>query len=92
LEGTAVDLILLDLNMPRLSGQAVLEILADHARLHHIPIIVLSGNLAALHPTRQVVAMFHKPFDIVELKEAIERIAESRSPVALGGMGRELLV
>jgi CheY-like chemotaxis protein len=90
LEETAVDLILLDLNMPRLSGQAVLDTLTDHARLRSIPVIVLSGNLAALRPTPQVVAIFHKPFDLRELKEAIERITRSRSGVAVGVVDRGL--
>jgi CheY-like chemotaxis protein len=90
-EETDVDLILLDLNTSWLSGQVVLDTLTDHVRLCQIPVIVLSGNLEALRPTPQVVAAFHKPFDIVELKEAIERIATSRNAVAVGA-DRELLV
>jgi CheY-like chemotaxis protein len=92
LEETTVDLILLDLTMPRLSGQAVLDTLTHYARLGRIPIIVLSGNLGALRPTPQVVALFAKPFDILEVGDAIEHIAAARSAVAVGGGGRELLV
>jgi CheY-like chemotaxis protein len=92
LEGTDVDLILLDLNMPRLSGQAVLDTMTDHVRLRSIPVIVLSGNLAALRPTPQVAAMFPKPFDILEVTEAIERIAHSRNAVSVSGVDHEVLV
>jgi CheY-like chemotaxis protein len=92
LAGTAVDLILLDLTLPRLSGQAVLDTLTHHTRLSRIPIIVLSGNLGALRPTPQVVALFAKPFDIREVGEAIERIAAARRAVAVGGGGRAVLV
>lgn len=39
---TAVDLIVLDLNMPDMHGLEVLRFVRDHGRYHDIPIIVLT--------------------------------------------------
>jgi chemosensory pili system protein ChpA (sensor histidine kinase/response regulator) len=77
LEGTSVDLILLDLNLPRLSGQEVLERLTTHPRLSHIPVLVVSANPSGLRATPQVDGVVAKPFDIVELADSIDRALRS---------------
>ena len=41
------DLILLDLNLPRMSGQDVLEIIKNDSALQHIPVLILSSSQAA---------------------------------------------
>jgi CheY-like chemotaxis protein len=87
LEDTAVDLILLDLTLPRLSGQAVLDRLIAHPHLQHIPVIVVSGSLTTLRPTSQVVAVFDKPFDLRALATTIDRIVPA--PPATAGRGRD---
>jgi CheY-like chemotaxis protein len=73
LENTNVDIILLDLDMPRLSGQSVLDRLAANRGLSRIPVIVVSANVNALRPTPQVVAVVSKPFDVETLLESIDR-------------------
>ena len=40
------DLILLDLNMPRMDGREALRILKDHAELRQIPVVVLTTSKA----------------------------------------------
>jgi CheY-like chemotaxis protein len=87
LEDTDVDLILLDLNLPLLSGQAVLDRLTDDPRLGGIPVIVVSGSLTDLHATPQVVAVFDKPFDLREMETTIDRIVPAAVPTA--GWGRD---
>src|SRR5713226_2810727 len=67
---TPVDLILLDLNLPRLDGQAVLDHLAADPSLRRIPVIIVSANLAPLRATPQVIQIMQKPFDINELLTA----------------------
>src|SRR5690348_13664991 len=70
---TPVDLILLDLNLPRLDGQAVLDHLATDPLLSRIPVIIVSANLAPLRTTPQVIRIMQKPFDINELLRAIDQ-------------------
>jgi CheY-like chemotaxis protein len=72
LEEAAVDLILLDLNLPRLGGPELLERLTAHPRWSQIPVLVVSANLAGFHPAPQVVGVVAKPFNIAELAEAID--------------------
>jgi putative two-component system response regulator len=45
LGGNSVDLILLDCNMPRMSGFDVLQILQRDEVLRHIPVIILTGSV-----------------------------------------------
>jgi CheY-like chemotaxis protein len=90
LEQTDVDLILLDLNTPQLSGQEVLDHLSEHPRLRHIPVVVLSGNMTTLCSTPQVVGLLDKPFDVQALAAAIERILPL-SPDALPQRNQALL-
>jgi CheY-like chemotaxis protein len=72
LADATVDLILLDLNLPRLSGPELLERLAAQPRLSRIPVLVVSANLVSFRSTRQVVGVVAKPFDITEFAEAID--------------------
>lgn len=43
-EGELPDLIVIDLNLPRLNGRQVLEILKQSERLRHIPVVVLTTS------------------------------------------------
>jgi CheY-like chemotaxis protein len=88
LEGTAVDLILLDLSMPGLSGQDVLDRLSDDPRLGGIPVIVVSGSLDELRATSQVMQVFAKPFSVGELETAIDQIVSSPTAATRPQWGR----
>lgn len=66
------DLIILDLWLPRMRGEEVLNCLAADPNLCGIPVIVVSAYTDTLWRTPQVVAVFRKPFDITRLQEEME--------------------
>ncbi|NCO93147.1 MAG: two-component system response regulator [Armatimonadetes bacterium CG_4_10_14_3_um_filter_66_18] len=82
------DLILLDLNMPKLDGWGFLSKLHEDENHKDIPIVVLttrSGFLdkrvqASLH---RVAAYLTKPFTLKELRETVQRLLPN--PEAAGG-------
>lgn len=45
---TLPDLVLLDLNMPRMDGREALRAVRDHPRLKHLPVIILTTSKAEL--------------------------------------------
>jgi CheY-like chemotaxis protein len=73
LESARVDLVLLDLNLPRLDGQAVLDHMAADPDLSKIPVVILSANPERARPTPQIIGRMQKPFDLTEFIEAVER-------------------
>jgi CheY-like chemotaxis protein len=85
LEGTSVDLILLDLNLPQLSGQEVLERLNAQPRLSNIPVVVVSANLVSFRAAPQVVGIVAKPFGIAEFADSIDRALRSRRTAGVDG-------
>ncbi|HET7437755.1 MAG TPA: response regulator [Thermoanaerobaculia bacterium] len=67
------DLILLDKNMPGMTGEEVLRALHEHSDLREVPVLILSGEpvdpneLSRLGATGAV----QKPFDVPALVETI---------------------
>lgn len=67
------NLILLDKNMPGMSGDEVLRTLRDEGTIHGIPVLILSGEpvdpneLATLGATAAIL----KPFDVPKLIDTI---------------------
>jgi CheY-like chemotaxis protein len=62
------DVVLLDLILPRLSGWDVLRVLRTYLRLRRIPVIVASGEAAAVQvPYVNVVGRLRKPYRLTEL-------------------------
>lgn len=89
LEQTIIDLILLDLSLPQLTGQALLHCLAKNPRLNQIPVIVVSANAEKLVETPQVIAVLAKPFNVGEMATFVAHVLgngtqrprpESRAP------------
>ena len=72
------DLILLDLNLPQMSGKSVLDYIKNSENLKHIPVIVLSSSKAEqdviqsynLHANGYVV----KPISIDNFADIIQKI------------------
>ncbi len=87
------DLILLDLNLPRIDGGEVLRQIKDDPKLRDIPVVILSGSHAqmevarsyALHANAHIV----KPVNFQRLQEIIATIENFWfMVVALPGRGR----
>lgn len=72
------DLILLDLNLPQMNGQEVLNFIKGNGALKHIPVIILSSSRAEqdvvksynLHANGYVV----KPISLDQFKEVVENL------------------
>ena len=75
----SLPLILLDMMMPRMDGEAFLNALRAKPALANASVVVISGNGAA----RQKAGNFHaagclvKPFELDELLELVHRIPRS---------------
>ncbi len=70
------ELILMDINLPDISGLAALKILRENPATAHIPVIALSSNAYARQIEEGLEAGFFryltKPFKVNELMEAID--------------------
>jgi CheY-like chemotaxis protein len=72
------DLILLDLNMPRIGGQEVLAEVKDDEDLKTIPVVVLTTSNAVSDVTQSYVrhanAFVTKPMDLDSFEAAVQQI------------------
>ncbi len=75
------DVILLDINLPDISGYSALRFLRDNPMTVHIPVIALSSDAFLLHVKAALAAgFFHyitKPYKIDALMRAIDAALES---------------
>ena len=73
-----VDLIMLDIEMPRMSGFAVCEAIRGDPALRHLPVVVMTGRLTREAAARALAAgasiVLGKPFDLPALKQTLERL------------------
>jgi CheY-like chemotaxis protein len=85
-EAPRPDLILLDLNLPRMSGREVLHALKTDPALSHIPVVVLttsSGEEDIVNAyTGHASSYVTKPVDFEEFVAAIHQIDRFYSEVA----------
>ena len=69
--------ILLDLNMPKLDGFAVLDYMTECDLLEKMPVTVISGDSSKEAISRaftyQIVDMLNKPFSEQKIREAVEK-------------------
>jgi EAL domain-containing protein (putative c-di-GMP-specific phosphodiesterase class I) len=79
---TELDLVLLDLHMPRLDGYALLEELASTASSKYLPILVLTADNTkeAAHRALSLGArdFLTKPFDATEVALRVRNLLETR--------------
>ncbi len=73
-------LILLDLNMPRMDGKRFLEVVKMEAQLKAIPVVVLTSSQSACDIRacyeRQASCYIIKPFDVDEFAATVRRVVD----------------
>ena len=76
-EGTHPSLILLDLRMPRLSGEQVIQQLRATPALAGIPVVVMSGDGGARETARAlgVASCLTKPIELDDLERVVKAFA-----------------
>ncbi|GAA2702131.1 two-component system response regulator [Actinoplanes palleronii] len=86
-DATRPDLILLDLNMPRMSGHEVLAAVKSNDALKRIPVVVLTTSTAlpdiTASYTRHANAFVTKPMDLDGFEEAVQKIKNFYNDVAI---------
>ncbi len=80
-----VDLVLTDNEMPVRNGLDLIEDIKKRPNLHHLPIILLTGNLdpeiTVLAERMGALTTMTKPFDFDDLKQVIVSAVENTMPV-----------
>lgn len=71
-----VQLILLDLDMPRMSGWELLKLLKSYVRLASIPVVVVSrhANELSSEDSRRLQGSFQAPYEVPRLKAMVEAL------------------
>ena len=74
------DVILLDLNLPKMSGRRLLQLIKTDAGLKHIPVIVMTSSEAVIDVKSchdlQASAYIVKPMDLDAFRDVVERIEQ----------------
>jgi len=71
------DAIVLDLALPDMGGDELLEAMRQEPGLEHIPVIVTSGWARNIDPPVAVAGWLPKPIDPRELVALLERLSEA---------------
>ena len=78
IEETIPDLIILDVNLPWVSGYELCELLKNHPKLSHLPVAFISGNTAEedINKGLEVGAEEYitKPFDVDEIQRKVSEL------------------
>lgn len=74
--GAGVQLILLDLDMPRMSGWELLKLLKSYVRLARIPVVVVSRRASELSTDQAqwLSGLFQAPYEMPRLKAMVEAL------------------
>jgi chemosensory pili system protein ChpA (sensor histidine kinase/response regulator) len=80
------DIILLDIEMPRMDGYEVAAHVRDDPRLKHIPIVMITSRVSDKHRARAIELgvddYLGKPYQESQLLDAIEPLVNRRAAVA----------
>lgn len=77
--GTQVDLLITDFDMPEMDGAKLIEKLRNTARYMYTPVIMLSGvrkeRIESKIANLNIACFIQKPFDIKHFYSVVERLA-----------------
>jgi two-component system chemotaxis response regulator CheY len=83
LEANSVDVILTDINMPKMNGEELLRRLEMDERLRHVPTLVISTDATKGRILKMLSlgaqGYMTKPFSPEELREELERVLGERN-------------
>jgi CheY-like chemotaxis protein len=70
------DLILMDLLIPVLGGDAAIRLLKHHPETSHIPVLIFSGesNIRKIASQSEADGYIKKPFALLELENSIRKL------------------
>lgn len=77
---THPDVVILDLNMPGISGREVLKIMRNDILLRNIPVIIVSGSVPTpdvMPPDGTYQAFIEKPFDLIDVITTVDKLTGS---------------
>jgi len=78
-----MDLVIVDINMPVMNGEEMIDCMKDNPETRDIPIVVISteGSKTRLDKLQQKGAAFiHKPFTPEKIRDTIRDIMNLKSP------------
>lgn len=78
-KGIHPDLILLDLNMPKMNGNEFLSRLKQREGWASIPVIVITGDLSDRSRLHFLVPTILKPVNMIECLARIDKVLENKS-------------
>jgi CheY-like chemotaxis protein len=73
IDGAPPDAVVLDLHLPGLCGDAILGEISARPDLHHIPVIVVTGDPDPRAAAAQAKAILRKPVDVTRLVSIVEQ-------------------
>jgi two-component system chemotaxis response regulator CheY len=80
MRGNPVDLVISDINMPRLDGEGMLRCLIADSQLSHIPVVMVTSDATAARAQRLLdlgaKAYLTKPFQPETFRNELERVME----------------
>ena len=84
------DVIFTDLQMPRLSGYELIEVLKNNAETVDIPVLVLAAKPLSGAPTTRAHSVIYKDLNIdVQLRQALESLFPSSATTSSSSSQRE---
>ena len=71
-----VDLVICDVRMPGMDGPTLCRTLAADPQHAHLPVLLISGDAEAVHPTGQPGDFLRKPFNGRRLAAAVQALLD----------------